>query len=62
MDWLKRVLGEQLFALVIKQLLTKENLDKFLVELLDAAEKLAEKTETKIDDRIVARLREILGK
>ena len=57
--WLKGAIGEQAANLLIAKLLTKENLKKFATSILDKAEELALKTETKIDDKIVAKLKEI---
>ena len=60
-DWLKRIIGEKAVAILLADLLTLENIKKAIAEILDIAETLAKKTDTKIDDQIVAKLKEIAG-
>ena len=57
---IKTSIGEALFKIVMAQLLTKENIILAINWLLDTAQNLAEKTETKIDDEAIAKIREIL--
>ena len=59
--WLLSYVGPTAVSALINKYLTKENLDKGIESLISIAEKLADKTETKIDDQIVARLKEILS-
>lgn len=61
LDDLKGKIGEQLFALLLAQLLTKENIIKFIDLLLDQLEELAKKTDTKIDDEALKKIREALN-
>lgn len=61
LEWLKVAIGERAVALLLARLLTKENVKKAITELLDYAEALALKTDTPIDNMIVAKLKEIAG-
>ncbi len=61
LDWLKVAIGEQATAMLLAKFLTKENLRNVASGILDGAEKLALKTDTKIDDMVVAKLKEIAG-
>ncbi len=59
LNWLKGAIGEKAVSILIAKLLTKENLKKLAKSALDKLEELAAKTETKIDDKIVAKLKEL---
>ena len=59
--WLKGLIGSPAVNILIAKLVTAENLKKLATAILDQAEELALKTETKIDDKIVAKLKEIAG-
>ena len=61
LEWLKVAIGERAVALLLARLLTKENVKKAITELLDYAGTLALKTDTPIDDMVVAKLKEIAG-
>lgn len=60
-DWLKKLFGEQLLALILNHLLTQDNIIKFIDSILDLAEDLAKKTTTKIDDNALKKIREALN-
>ena len=57
---IKTSIGEALFKIVMAQLLTKENIILALNWVLDMLEDLAKKTDTKLDDEAIAKIREIL--
>ncbi len=57
--WLKGAIGEQAAGILIAKFLTKDNLKKIAKSILNKAEELAANTKTKIDDKIVAKLKEI---
>ena len=60
-DWLKGAIGEKAVALLLANFLTAENIKKVITAILEQAENLALKTDTKIDDMIVKKLKEIAG-
>jgi len=60
-DWLKGTIGEKAVALLLAKFLTKETVQKVIADILNQAEELALKTDTKIDDIVVAKLKEIAG-
>lgn len=61
LQWLKRSLGEKVLSIMLVQLLTPENIKKGIDAVLDMAEELAGKTETKIDDRALKAIRDALN-
>jgi len=61
LGWLKNVIGDKMVALIIVNFLTAENIKKVVTEILDAAEEFAKKTDTKLDDMVVQKLKEIVG-
>ena len=60
LEWLKQTVGEQVAMLILSRILTKDNITKFLDDILDSAENWAEKTDTKLDDAILKKIREAL--
>lgn len=54
-------IGDKLLAVILSQLLTKENILKGIDAILDVAEELAVKTKTDIDDNALAKIREALN-
>ena len=58
---IKGLLGEQVTALILSQLLTKENIIKGVDYILDFGEELAKKTDTTIDDTALKKIRETLN-
>jgi len=61
LDYLKEKFGEKLLALLLAQVLTPENIKEALMSLLNYAEEMAQKTETKIDDNAILALKKALG-
>jgi hypothetical protein len=61
LDWAKGFIGEKILAIILSQLLTPENLKKSATELLEFFDDLAKKTETPIDDQVIAKIRETFG-
>jgi len=59
--WIKNIIGEKAMAILLANIITKDNIVKIVTELLDILEELAKKTSTNIDDEIVKRLKEVLG-
>jgi len=60
-EWLKKAIGEKAVAILLVNLLTKDNIVNLITLILEQAEALAQKTDTKIDDMVVAKLKEIAG-
>jgi len=54
-------LGEKVVAQLIKKYLTKENIISAVDGALDFLEELAEKSETEIDDKVLASIRSALN-
>ncbi len=61
LNWLKGVFGEQILAILIAKLLTKNNIVSAVDAILDMAENLALKTPTKLDDKALLQIREALN-
>lgn len=47
-------------SFVLDRVLSEKNIELILKKVVDFLEKLAEKTKTKIDEKLVARLRKVL--
>jgi len=60
-EWIKKVIGEKAAAVLLSQIITKDNIVKVVTDLLNIMEELAAKTETTIDDDIVKKLKEVLN-
>jgi len=54
-------LGDQITAIILAKLLTKENIIKGVDYILDIGEELAKKTDTTIDDIALKKIREALN-
>lgn len=61
LDWLKGIIGDKLLAIIISQILTKENILKAVDYVLDIAENYAAKTEADWDDKVLKTIREALN-
>lgn len=53
-------IGEKAAAVLLSKMITKENIKKLVAGVLNQAEKLAKKTDTKIDDQIVRKIKDVL--
>ena len=62
LEWAKGLVGEQILAMILSRIITVENIQKVIVELIEFLKVLAAKTETKIDDRAVEVLEKALIK
>jgi hypothetical protein len=61
LEMIKGFVGEKLLALLLAQFLTPENIKKAVTEALEILDDLAKKTETPIDDEVIARVRSTFG-
>ncbi len=57
---IKDIIGEKALALLLAKFVTKENIVNLVTSLLNQLEELAKKTDTKIDDQIVKKLKDVL--
>lgn len=60
-ETLKGFIGEKLLAFMLAQFLTPENIRKAITEAIEVLDDLAKKTETPIDDEVIARVRSAFG-
>ena len=56
---IKDTIGEKALALLLAKFVTKENIVNLLTSLFGQLEELAKKTDTKVDDQIIKKLKDV---
>jgi len=57
---IKDTIGEKAVALLLAKFVTRENILKLANSILEQLEELAQKTDTKLDDQIIKKIKDVL--